>query len=338
MFNFKNDYNKIAHKNILEAMLKYSNEPNIGYGLDIHSNNAKELIKKHLNNDNVDIHFVVGGTIANKIVIDSALRPYEAVISVNTGHICVHETGAIEHTGHKIITVNGKDGKILPEEIEYVVRTHTDEHMVYPKLVYITQSTEVGTLYTKEELINIYNTCKKYNLYLFLDGARLSVALDKSDITLSDLSKYTDVFYIGGTKIGAMLGEAIVINNDSLKPNFRYSIKQNGGMYSKGFVAGIQFEELFKDNLYFELGKNENYTAELLSKNLIKLGLKLEYECITNQIFVNVSNKLYEELKNIVLFELWEDKIDSKVIRLVTSFDTTEKEVNEFIEVLKTLL
>jgi len=333
MFNFKNDYSKIAHKNILEALLKYEDEYNVGYGLDNHSKNAKELIKKHLKGD-CDIHFLVGGTSANKIVIAHALSSYEAVISVDTGHINVHETGAIEATGHKIIVVNGIDGKITPRDIEGVMAAHIDEHMVMPKMVYITQSTEIGTVYTKKELLDIYNTCKKYDLYLFLDGARLSVGLDKSDITMADLSLYTDVFYIGGTKNGAMLGEAVVISNDKLKQNFRYSIKQHGGMYSKGFIAGIQFEELFKYDLYFKLGHNSNLMASKLASGLEARGIKLEYPCVTNQLFVNVSNSLYEKLKDIVLFELWIDKVESKVIRLVTNFSTKEEEINSFFTML----
>jgi threonine aldolase len=337
MFNFKNDYSKIAHPRILEAMLKYGNTPYVGYGLDEHSQNAANLIKKHLNCD-ADIHFLVGGTSANKVVIAHVLRPYEAVISVKTGHICVHETGAIEATGHKIITVDGQNGKITPSEIEQVVLTHTDEHMVAPKLVYITHSTEIGTLYSKNELIEIYNTCQKHNLYLFLDGARLAVALDKSDITLADLARYTDVFYIGGTKNGALLGEAVVIVNQDIKKSFRFSIKQNGGMYAKGFVAGIQFEELFEDGLYFKLGNNSNIMAEKLANGLEKRGITLEYECVTNQLFVRVSNDLYQKLKALVLFELWEDKCDYKVIRFVTNYSTTLEEIEGFLKELDIIL
>lgn len=337
MINFKNDYNKIAHKNILEAMLKYSDEANVGYGLDEHSKNAKELIKKHLGCD-ADIHFLVGGTSANKVVIAHVLKPYEAVISVKTGHICVHETGAIEATGHKIITVEGVDGKITPEDIESVVLSHTDEHMVAPRLVYITQATEIGTLYNKCELIEIHNMCKKYGLYLFLDGARLAVALDKSDITLADLACYTDVFYIGGTKNGALLGEAVVITNDDIKKSFRYSIKQNGGMYAKGFVAGIQFEELFKDDLYFKLGHNSNQMAENLVCGLEKRNIKLEYKPITNQLFVRVSNELYGKLQEFVLFELWEDKGNEKVIRFVTNYSTTNDEIDNFFKKLDEII
>ena len=337
MINFKNDYNLIAHNRILEAMLEYNKNTYVGYGLDELSEQAANAIKKHINKD-VDIHFLVGGTSANKIVIAHALRPYEAVISVNTGHICVHETGAIEATGHKILTVEGVDGKITPTMIEQVVNTHVDEHMVFPKMVYITQATEIGTLYSKSELIDIYNTCKKNDLYLFLDGARLAVGLDKSDITLDDLAKYTDVYYIGGTKNGALLGEAVVIINDELKTNFRFSIKQNGGLYAKGYVAGIQFYELFKDGLYFELGHNSNAMADMLAKGLVDRGIKLHYPNVTNQLFVVVSNKLFDELNEFVLFELWEDLGLEKAIRLVTNFNTKEQDVIDFFNVLDKLI
>ena len=329
MINFKNDYSTIAHPRILEAMVKYNDNTYVGYGLDTISDMAKVEIKKYISRD-VDIYFLVGGTSANKTVISHSLRSYEAVISVKTGHICVHETGAIEATGHRIIEVEGVDGKMLPSSIETVIKTHTDEHMVLPKMVYITQATELGTLYTKEELINIYNMCKKYNLYLFLDGARLAVALDKSDITLDDLANYTDVYYIGGTKNGAMLGEAVIISNEEIKKCFRFSIKQNGGMYAKGFVAGIQFYELFKDDLYFKLGEHSNKMAQTLAVCLINRGFTLAQEQVTNQIFVKVSNKLYEKLYDFVLFELWEDLGTSKVIRLVTNYSTTHEDIYSF--------
>lgn len=337
MINFKNDYNIIAHKNILTAMIEYNENTYVGYGLDQITEKAVDEIKKHISID-VDIHLLVGGTSANKIVISHALRPYEAVISVETGHICVHETGAIEATGHKIITVEGIDGKITVEGIKKALKVHTDEHMVLPKMVYITQSTELGTLYTKDELVNIYNVCKENNLFLFLDGARLAVGLDKSDITLDDLAKYTDVYYIGGTKNGALLGEAVVIINDELKTNFRFSIKQNGGLYSKGYVAGIQFYELFKDGLYFELGHNSNAMADMLAKGLVDRGIKLHYPNVTNQLFVVVSNKLFDELNEFVLFELWEDLGLEKVIRLVTNFNTKEQDVIDFFNVLDKLI
>lgn len=338
MYRFKNDYNYIAHENVLNALIKFQDEACEGYGLDIHSLNAKELIKQHIHGVDVDIHFLVGGTSANKVVITHALRPYEAVISANTGHINVHETGTIEASGHKILPVPNYDGKIKVEDIEECIKVHTDEHMVIPKMVYISESTEFGTLYNKEEIKNIYECCKQHGLYLFIDGARLGTALAKGVVTIDDLAHYSDAFYIGGTKNGAMLGEALVLVNDSLKENFRYSIKQNGGMYAKGFIAGIQFEELFKNNLYFELAKNANECAKYFADELVKRNILLYKECITNQIFVIIENNLYEEMLKFADFNLWEDLNDKKVIRLVCNFKTKRTEINNFLVELDKLL
>lgn len=338
MFNFKNDYNFICHENILNALIKYQDEVNDVYGLDSHSKNAKDLIKKHLKNENVDIHFIVGGTLVNKTVINHILRPYEAVICADTGHINVHETGAIESTGHKVLTVQNHNGKIRVNEIENCIKMHIDEHMVLPRIVYISESTETGTVYTKEELKELYNYCHMNNLYLFVDGARLGVALATNLISLEDLAKYCDVFYIGGAKNGAFLGEAVVIVNDLLKDNFRFSIKQSGGMYSKGFVAGIQFEELFIDDLFINLGKNANECTRYLYDELVKRGFTMQQECVTNQIFPIVSNEVYEKLKKIVSFELWEDLGNTKVIRLVCGFKTKKEEIIAFIHQLDSIL
>ena len=338
MFNFKNDYNYIGHENILNALIKYQDQPNEVYGLDCHSNNAKDLIKKQLKNENVDIHFIIGGTLVNKTVISHILRPYEAVICTNTGHINVHETGAIESTGHKVLTVTNDNGKIKIEDIKKCVKIHTDEHMVLPKIVYISESTETGTVYSVDELKELYDFCRKNKLYLFVDGARLGVALATNLITLEDLAKYCDVFYIGGAKNGALLGEALVIVNDELKENFRFSIKQSGGMYSKGFVAGIQFEELFKNDLFVNLGKNANECTKYLHNELVKRGFAMQQECVTNQIFPIISNKVYEKMKELVLFELWEDLEEEKVIRLVCGFKTKKEEIDLFIKELDLIL
>ena len=338
MFNFKNDYNYICHENILKALLKYQNEANEVYGLDTHSENAKRLIRKHLCNESVDIHLIVGGTLVNKTVISHILRPYEAVICADTGHINVHETGAIESTGHKVVTVKNYNGKIKKEDIKKCIQIHTDEHMVLPKIVYISESTETGTVYDRDELKELYNFCHENNLYLFIDGARLGVALATGLISLEDLTKYSDVFYIGGAKTGAFLGEAVVIVNDNLKENFRFSIKQNGGMYSKGFVAGIQFEELFKDDLFISLGKNANTCTKYLYDELVKRGFDMQQDCVTNQIFPIVSNQVYEKLKRIVSFELWEDRGENKVIRLVCGFKTKKEEITLFIRELDSIL
>ena len=338
MFNFKNDYNCLCHENILNALANCMDEANEVYGNDIHTENAKKLIKKYLKNDNVDIHILVGGTLVNKTVISHILRPYEAVISATTGHINVHETGAIEAMGHKVVTIPEHNGKIKIEDIEKCITIHCDEHMVLPKLVYISESTETGTVYSKEELKELYEYCKSKELYLFVDGARLGSALATGLISLEDLTLYSDVFYIGAAKNGGLLGEAIVIVNDELKSNFRFSIKQCGGMYSKGFVAGIQFEELFKDDLYLKIAQVSNKSAKLLYDELIKRGIKFQSPCITNQIFPIVSNDLYLKLKDIASFELWEDLGEEKVIRFVCGFKSTKECVLEFINKLDEIM
>ena len=330
MFNFKNDYCYIGHENILNALIKYQDEANEVYGLDLHSKNAKEIILKYVDGIDMDIHFLVGGTILNKTVISHILRPYEAVISADSGHINVHETGAIESTGHKVITVPNYDGKIKPCDIYKAFKLHTDEHMVKPKMVYISQTTEAGTVYTKEELTEIYTVTKGLGMYLFVDGARLASALATNKMTLNDLAHYSDVFYIGATKNGSPLGEAVCIVNNELKEFFRYSIKQNGGMYSKGYVAGICFEELFKDGLFFKLGENANECAKYLASKLNERSIELAYPCVTNQVFPIISNELFLKLKDIATFELWEDKEKTKVIRFVCNFKTTKKMIDEF--------
>ena len=338
MFNFKNDYCYIGHEEVLMAMLKAQDEACDVYGLDKHSENAKELIKKHINKVDVDIHFLVGGTITNKTVISHILRPYEAVVSPVSGHINVHETGAIESTGHKVIPINAYDGKVRVNDIEKCLNTHVDEHMVLPRLLYISESTETGSVYAKDELKELYEFCKSNNMYLFVDGARLGAALATDLITIDDLAHYSDAFYIGGTKNGAVLGEAIVIANDELKPNFRFSIKQNGGMYSKGFVAGIQFETLFTNDLLIRLAKNGNNCSKLLYNELLKRGISFKQECVTNQIFPIVSNDLYLKLQEVAYFELWEDLGDSKVIRFVCNFKTTTDDVLNFVSKIDEIL
>ena len=231
MISFKNDYSEGACPEVLEALVKTNYEQTIGYGEDEYCEEAKNLIKENINYPNADIYFLVGGTQANTTVISHALKPYEAVIASKTGHISIHETGAIEATGHKIIEVEPVDGKLTPELILNELRKHEDHHMVKPKMVYISNTTEIGTVYTKDELEAISKVCKDNNLYLFLDGARLASALasEKCDINLEDYPKYCDVFYIGGTKCGLLFGEAVVIINEDIKKEFNFSIKQKGG-------------------------------------------------------------------------------------------------------------
>ncbi len=336
-YSFKNDYSSIAHPKVLERLLECANEQNIGYGEDIHTKNAIKYIQKKLNNDS-QIHFLVGGTQANMVVISAFLKPYEAVICCDSGHINVHETGAIEGQGHKCITVAGDAGKVRPNDIISVLNKHTDYHMVKPKMVYISNATEIGTVYSKKEIIDLYNCCRDNNLYLFIDGARLASAMAASDFTYEDLAKYSDVFYIGGTKNGSYIGEAVVINNNLLKMEFEYYIKHYGAMLAKGYVAAIPFEVLMENNLYLEIGKLENECANLLSQELKKLGYSFMCDSITNQIFPIVNKKQLEYIEKEYLFEIWDYKNDNEiVIRLVTSFTTTKQICIEFIDYLRAM-
>ena len=340
IYRFTNDYSEGAHINILNAFLKTNLNQEIGYGNDDFCEEAKKLIKAKIKNENADIHFVSGGTQANLVIISSVLRPHEAIIAAKTGHINVHETGAIEATGHKICTVETKDGKLTVKDIQKVLEVHEDEHMVKPKMVFISNSTELGTIYKKEELQEISKFCKENNLYLHLDGARLGCALMSrdNDLTLDELSDLVDIFYIGGTKNGALLGEAIVINNDKLKEDFRYHIKQKGAMLAKGRVLGIQFVELFKDDLYYDLAKHANKMAYKLSDALKVLGYEFLTEPTSNQIFPIMTNEMIEKLEGRYGFNI-EMKLDEtkKAIRLVTSWATKESAVDEFINYIKSL-
>ncbi len=336
---FRNDYSEICHKRVLEALNDALNEQNVGYGLDKHSENAKKMIQSLIKNDNASVHFLVGGTQTNMTMISYALKDYEAVIAVATGHINVHETGSIESSGHKILTVTGENGKIRPADIKDVIKNHVDEHMVKPKMVYISNSTEIGTIYKKEELEAIYKTCKENNLYLFIDGARLASALTSkdNDLTIEDVAKNCDSFYLGGTKNGLMFGEALVIINDSLKEDFRFQIKNKGAMLAKGFISGIEFEAILKDNLYFEIAKGANDNAYLLSRKLKELGFKVD-EVYTNQVFVTCSNDEACFITNNFGCELWRDLGEEKQVRFVTSFSTRKEDVIELYNTLKKYL
>lgn len=330
MHSFKNDYSEIGHPKILEYMTNIELGKNIGYGEDKHSNMAKEYIKRHLKREDVDIHFIPGGTQTNLLAISSMLRPYQAVISADTGHINVHETGAIEATGHKVLTVRNTNGKINIEGIQEVLDFHADEHMVMPKMVYISNSTELGTIYSRNELISISNFCKENDLILFMDGARIGSAImsKDNDLDLNEISNLVDAFYIGGTKNGAILGEALIICNEKYKKDLRYMIKQRGAMLAKGFVTGIQFEVLFKENLFFELAQGANEAAQLLADVIKKHGYKLYIECETNQVFAIFPNQELSDLLNNFLFEE-EAIIDEEhtAIRFVTSWATEKTSI-----------
>lgn len=337
MYSFKNDYSEGAHPRIIEALIKTNMEQTIGYGMDEYSEKTKDRIKDIIKSPEAAVHFLVGGTQTNQTAIAAFLKPYQAVIAAETGHINVHETGAIEATGHKVVSTKTKDGKLTPALIDEVVRIHTDEHMVQPKLVYISNSTELGTVYNKEEIQAISTYCKEHDLYLYLDGARLGAALasGKTDLTLEDIAKLTDAFYIGGTKNGALFGEALVIIRKELQKDFRFMIKRQGGMLAKGRLLGIQFMELFQDNLYFELAAHADKMSMKLKEGLLKKGYEFASDSYTNMQFPIMTNEEVERLSKDFLFgtieKLGEDK---KVIRLVTSFATTEEGVEEFIKKL----
>ncbi|MFA5340768.1 MAG: beta-eliminating lyase-related protein [Clostridia bacterium] len=340
MINFRNDYSQIAHPSILKALSDSCLYDNEGYGLDEYSKKASNIIKDLLCDKSIDVHFMMNGTGTNKTVLSHILRPYQAVISCDTGHINVHETGAVESTGHKVIVCNGINGKLDSKLIEQAFYNHTDEHMVMPKAVYVSNATETGNIYTFSELKSIRQVCNKLNLYLYMDGARLGVAMqsEKNDVKWCDLCSFFDAFCIGGTKNGAMLGEAVVICNEELKKDFRYSIKNGGGMYAKGFIIGIEFYELFRDGLYSRLAKNANEMAHILKKGLITAGYKMEYDSYTNQIFVIVNRKQAEGLSEHIVFEtIYKRSDDEVVIRFVTGFATTEKQVMDALKILEEL-
>lgn len=334
-FSFKNDYSEGAHPRILDALCKTNLEQTVGYGCDPHCENAARLIRAFTGREDADVHFLVGGTQTNTTVIAAALRPYQAVISVQTGHICVHETGAIEASGHKIIAMPAADGKLTPALIREAVSAHTDEHMVQPKMVYISQSTEVGTLYSLAELEAIRAVCDECRLWLFVDGARLPSALASgaADMTAKDLARLADVFYLGGTKAGAFFGEALVITADALKTDFRYMIKQHGGMLAKGRLLGIQFECLFEDGLYTELGAHSNRMAMLLRDAFASLGFPFMTDSPTNQQFPILPEALIKRLEEDYWFEIQREYTDgTAAVRFVTSWSTPEEAVRGFIE------
>lgn len=340
-YSFKNDYSEGCHPRILEALVKYNLVQQNGYGLDDYSQNAAKLILQKINNPKAKVHFVSGGTQANLIVISAFLRPHESVVAAETGHIFTNETGAIEATGHKVHGVETADGKLKPEDIQIILNLHINiPHQVKQKMVYISNSTEIGTIYSKVELQNLYEFCQKKNLYLFLDGARLGHALtaEPNDLTLEDIAKYTDAFYLGGTKNGALIGEAIVICNENLQDEFGFHLKQKGAMLAKGRLLGIQFQELLKDDLYFELAKSANQKAMEIKRAFEEKGCSFLSETFTNQIFPILTQNQISQLSQNFDFYVWK-KIDEEksAVRLITSWATTDSIVADFINEIKNL-
>ncbi len=340
MITFRNDYSQIAAPEILQKLCELQSCSFNGYGLDEICEGARNKIKKYLGRDDVDVHFLVGGTQANLVMIDAILRPYQAVVAVDTGHINVHESASVEATGHKVETLPAHDGKMCAADLEKLAASRNDEHMIRLGAVYISDSTEIGTIYTKAELKALREVCDKYGLYLYMDGARLGAALtcEENDLTMQDLTELCDCFYIGATKNGGMIGEAMVIMNDDLKFGFRNIMKQRGGLLAKGYILGVQYDCLFTDDLFFRLARRENEVAQYLKEELGKLGVKFFMNSPTNQQFVIFRNEVIEELKKKYEFEIWEPGEEETVIRLVTSFASKTEDVDTLVSDLKKLL
>lgn len=334
-YSFLDDYSEGAHPRILKALSDKNLDQQTAYSDDAYSQQARDLLRQHMGASNPDIWFVASGTLANILAISSALRSHEAVIAAASGHIVVRETGAIEATGHKIINVPPIYGKLTPESITTALNANAHyPHMAKPRLVYISNATEVGTLYTKSELQAISELCKERGLLLLLDGARLGAALtaDGNDLTLEDIADLTDIFWIGGTKVGALLGEAIVIPNPALRDEFNFHIKQRGALLAKGRILGLQFRELFGDGLFFDLARHSNDMANRMSKGIAQAGFDFVAETETNQLFPILPNDLIEHLKKRFDFYVWEPHDPSNsVIRLVTSWATEEDQVDGFV-------
>lgn len=335
MVLFHNDYNEVCHPAVLKAVNEVAMNQYPGYGMDDLCKSAADRIKQLCENDQLHVHFLVGGTQTNLTVIAASLRPYQGVISADTGHINVHETGAIEATGHKVLSIASADGKLTAQQIRNAAGAQSEamdaEHTVQPKMVYISNPTEIGTIYTRQELEQLSAACKDCGLFLFLDGARLGYGLTApgNDLTLADLARLCDVFYIGGTKVGAMFGEAVVISNDRIAEDFRYMIKQRGGMLAKGWLLGLQFETLLKDNLYFEISAHANRLALQLRDTLKKLQIPVLVDSPSNQIFPILADCVLEKLGKEFTFNMME-RVDQThcCVRFCTSWATKQEDMD----------
>jgi threonine aldolase len=342
---FRDDYSEGAHPKILEALSRTNLQQESSYGADAFTCEAERLIKIKINKPQAKVYFVAGGTLANLVSLSAILKPYESVIVAETGHPNVRECGAIEATGHKLNIVPDVDGRLTPDTIQQVVAVHTDDHMVVPKAVYISQATECGTIYSKQQIHELSAKCKQNKLYFYIDGARVGNAImaEGADCDLAAIADLCDMFFIGGTKNGALLGEAIVIVNPDLQEHFRYSLKQRGALLAKTRAVSVQFMELFENNLYFENAKHANQMAQSLAKGVAEYGYRFLNASLTNQIFPVLPNPIIEKLQQKYCFYVWVKNYpaasdlpsNSSVIRLVTSWATPQSAVTEFLSELK---
>ncbi|MDD6230464.1 MAG: aminotransferase class V-fold PLP-dependent enzyme [Lactimicrobium massiliense] len=336
------DYQCGAYPTILEAMAKTNLQARVGYGLDEICERAKDRIRKACGCDTAEVEFLSGGTQANAVVIGALLKSYQGVISADSGHVSVHEAGAIEHGGHKVLPIKGSMGKISAQQIETLMQDYQNDgnhdHIVMPGMVYLSQPTEFGTLYSRKELEEISAVCHRYHLPLYVDGARLAYALaaEENDVTLSDLARLCDVFYIGGTKCGAFIGEAVVIPNKDLIPHFFTIIKQDGALLAKGWLLGIQFDELFKDDLYLHIGETAVQYADQIKKELVKDGYSLYFDSPTNQIFFVITNDKLETLGQKAVYSYMEKYDETHtVIRFATSWSTAKEDVDKLCQIIR---
>lgn len=344
MIQFQCDYNEGAHPLIIKRLTETNMEQTVGYGEDPHCEEARRLIKQACQSDNADVHFLVGGTQANTTVIAHILRPYQGVLAATSGHINVHETGAIESTGHKVLAIPTEDGKLTAKQIDEAMQAHIHEdgpeHMVQPGMVYLSFPTEIGTIYSHDELKAIRTVCNKYDLPLFVDGARLGYGLcsPECDLTLPQLAQLADVFYIGGTKVGALFGEAVVIMNEALKRDFRYSIKQHGGMLAKGRLLGLQFATLFTGNLYFDIAQHAINEAMRIKAALQAKGIGFLIDSPTNQQFPIFTDTQIATLSEHFMLSLWQ-RIDEEhtAMRICTSWGTKTESTDALIRAIENL-
>lgn len=342
--SFTSDYMEGAHPRILARLAETNLEKTPGYGTDCYCESAREKIRNACAAPGADVFFLSGGTQTNAMIIKYLLRPYQGVIAAKTGHIEGHEAGAIEHGGHKVLCVPEYNGKLTAAHVAELVKKYQNDdnrdHIVMPGMVYISQPTESGTLYTLQELEAISKVCRESGLYLYADGARLAYALacPSNDVTLQDLARLCDVFYIGGTKCGALLGEAVVIPQAGLIPHFFTLMKQHGALMAKGRVLGIQFDVLFTDDLYFELGRTAVSYADAIRQKLQEKGMQLCYDSPTNQVFVCLTDAMRAKLESRVNVSFWEKPDDTHtIVRLATSWATTDADVSELLKVLDSL-
>ena len=339
--SFASDYMEGAHPAIIERLVQTNMEQTSGYGTDEYCERARSFVRKACECPEAAVHFLVGGTQTNATVIDALLNRYEGVIAAQTGHVAVHEAGAIEFGGHKVLTLACDKGKITAASVKrYLLDFYADgnyEHMVHPGMVYISQPTEYGTLYTKQEMSAISAVCREYHIPLYVDGARLAYALacKENDITLADLATLCDAFYIGGTKCGALFGEAVVIPDPKRSPHFFTIMKQHGALLAKGRLLGIQFETLFTDDLYLHIGENAIRAADTIRAFLASHGYEQYFTAPTNQIFIVLDNTRYAELSKKITFGFWEKKDDSHtVVRIATDWATTQENVEKLLQAL----